>query len=256
MSSMSLMNKSTDTTLVTFFLVATNSGEDIGVLAGTKLEQGMATNSAWFNVDRGDTDTFMVFFVDQSGVFWQSNGEVANLSHRDNWAVSVNVSGSAAGGLEMALNASGDSYGPWPIYKVATVNPPPGGPPSGGNYMNLYDQSNDTDLAVYFQVVTNSGRDIGVLAGDVRSEHSTGFASFPVDPGDTNTFMILFADQNGKFWQSNGQEANLPSGESSTASVIVSGTANLGQLVMVINTTSGSQGPFPIFPVGTVYAPS
>jgi hypothetical protein len=255
---MCLTNASADTTLATFFLVTTNSGEDVGVLAGADLETGQTTNAAWFNVDRFDTDTFMIFFTDQNGTFWQSNGDVANLDSGDTWTVTVTVSGSV-GQLQMGLRANDESFGPWPVFKVGSVNVPPGGdPPSNGNYMDLYNVTLDTTFAVYFLIVTNSGKDIGVLAGTSLAAQSgvTGFAPFNVDRGDTNTWIMLLVDQSGRFWQSNGIESNLPSRDYSTAGVIVSGDASLGQLEMVINTSYYATGTLPIFPVGTVYTPS
>ena len=124
-SNMTLVNQSA-TVFKTFFLVTTNSGQDIGVAAGNNLGARQTSNPATFVIEGGKTDFFTVFFVDQAGTFWQSQGNSANLASNNSWNVTVTVSGSAAN-MQMALEATSGSqalsYGPWPIFKVGSVPP-------------------------------------------------------------------------------------------------------------------------------------
>lgn len=259
MSNMNLSNNSSGTTLQSFFLVTTNSGEDIGVVAGATLKPGQTTNSAWFNVDSGDTDTFMVFFVDQDNVFWQSNGMVANLDSGKSWSVNVSVSGDP-GQLQMGLTADAgggeqQTFGPWPLSQIGCVDMVPmGSPPANANCMGLWNLPGSTEFAVYYLVATNSGEDIGVLAGSrlPAGGASAGYAGFNVDRRDTNTFMLFFVDHGGTFWQSNGIVANLPSGD---ATVVGMNVFNQGGLQMAIQSPVWSAKQGPIFKVGTVYTP-
>jgi len=122
-NNMTLQNSS-NITLKTFFLVATNSGQNIGVGAGNNLLQRQESKSALFSIDKGLTDYFMVFFTDDSGAFWQSQGNEANLDSGDTWTVTVTVSGNSPNismKLEAISGGQAKSFGPWPIFKVGSV---------------------------------------------------------------------------------------------------------------------------------------
>ena len=122
-NNMTLLN-STNTNLKTFFLVATNSGQNIGVAAGNNLLQRQESKSALFSIDKGLTDYFMVFFTDESGAFWQSQGNEANLDSGDTWTVTVTISGNLPNlsmNLEATSGGTAKSFGPWSIFKVGSV---------------------------------------------------------------------------------------------------------------------------------------
>ncbi|HEX8252690.1 MAG TPA: hypothetical protein VF846_06060 [Thermoanaerobaculia bacterium] len=236
---MSLTNATTDTTLSVFFLVTTNSGIDCGLVSGFDLAPGITTNQASFNVDWGDTDTFFILFQDQDGTFWQSQAIVANLSSRSNSNVSVTLAGTVngAGGLGLTIEANGENFGTWPVFHVGTVE----NDASTGNSLSVYNASSIA-IAVYFGVAMNSGQDIGVIAGtNLGTGPSRLAAQFNVDRGMINTFMILFVNEYGQSWWSNGTKCNLSSRENSAVQLIVSGDSQFMTLVIVPPDDSGPE---------------
>jgi hypothetical protein len=123
-NSMTLLN-STNINFNTFVSVATNSGQELGVAAGNKLLQRQESQSAPFTIDKTLLRIFMVFFSDESGTFWQSQGvEFSALDPSDTWTVTVTISGNAPN-MSMTMDATSSSgkarsAGPFSIFKVAS----------------------------------------------------------------------------------------------------------------------------------------
>ena len=117
----------TDITLQTFALITTNSGVDIGLVAGSNLPAGWNAANSSLNIDSGKTDTFMLIFTNSNGKVYQSNGNVANLTSGSSYIVSATLSGSD-GDYQMTLLAAlandwskSTTYGPWDIYAAPSV---------------------------------------------------------------------------------------------------------------------------------------
>src|SRR5689334_3289681 len=128
MSSNNMMYLRNDSvyTIKNYWLTVTNSGQDISVLAGHSLPPATTTtDGATFTIDKGRTNTWMLFFQDESGEFLRSDGNVADLASGENYSVWMRA-GSSGRLNKMQLDPrNGQAWlGWWDLFSVYGIAGP------------------------------------------------------------------------------------------------------------------------------------